>query len=244
MNSFLRGVVRAVAETFPLPEPVLEIGSYQVAGQEGVADLRTLFPGREYVGLDVRPGPGVDMLGDVEALPQLDGSVGTVLAVCAFEHVPRFWKGFEEVRRVLRPDGALLVACPFYFHVHAYPSDYWRFTPEALDLLLADYPSRVVGWQGPPTRPANVWSLAFREGRPPVTLTEYARYRELVSRYARQPLRWTRRLRYQLGSLLWGRRPFEPHLGRERWGGRLVTTPARVAWEAPARSVPGAARLA
>lgn len=222
MNSFLRGVVRAVTETFPLPEPILEIGSYQVAGQEGFADLRSLFPGREYIGLDVRSGPGVDMIGDVEQLPQLDASVGTVLALCTFEHVPRFWKGFEEIYRVLRPDGALLVACPFYFHIHDHPSDYWRFTPGALDVLLEQYPSRLVGWHGPMTRPANVWSLAFRESRPAIALEEYTRYRALMPRYARQPLSWGRRLRYELARLLCGRRPFAPHLDRERWDCRLV----------------------
>jgi SAM-dependent methyltransferase len=223
MNSFLRGVVRAVAETFPLPEPILEIGSYRVPGQEDLADLRPLFPGREYVGLDARPGPGVDLVGDAEELPLVDASVGTVLAVCTFEHVRKFWKAFEEVRRVLRPDGALLVACPFYFHVHDYPSDYWRFTPDSLDVLLEDYPSRIVGWHGPTTRPANVWSLAFREGRPPISSGEYDRYRTLVGRYARQPLPWKRRLRYQLGRLIGGRRPFAPYLDRERWDGRCVS---------------------
>src|SRR4051794_20245516 len=103
MNRFIRGVVQAVAETFPLPGPVLEVGAYQVQGQEGLADLRPLFPGRAYLGVDVRPGPGVDLVADVEALPQADASVGTVLALDTFEHVPHFWHGFAEVRRVLRP---------------------------------------------------------------------------------------------------------------------------------------------
>jgi ubiquinone/menaquinone biosynthesis C-methylase UbiE len=56
----------------------------------------------------MRPGPGVDLVADVEALPQADGSVGTVLALSTFEHVPHFWRGMAEVQRVLRPDGALL----------------------------------------------------------------------------------------------------------------------------------------
>ena len=34
MNHFLNGVARAVAETFDLPEPILEVGSYKVEGQE------------------------------------------------------------------------------------------------------------------------------------------------------------------------------------------------------------------
>jgi SAM-dependent methyltransferase len=217
MNPFLRGLVRAVAETFALPGPILEVGSYIVAGQEDIGDLRGLFPGRDYVGLDRRPGPGVDLVGDVERLPQADGSVGTVLALGTFEHVQRFWLGFDEVRRVLRPDGALLFASPFYFHLHAYPSDYWRFAPEALELLLEPYPSKLVGWHGPPTRPANVWALAFREGRPPVSEAEYSLYQERMRRYARQPLPWHRRLRYRLASLISGRRPFAPYFDRDRW---------------------------
>jgi SAM-dependent methyltransferase len=239
MNSFLRGMVRAVAETFTLPEPILEIGSYQVPGQEGFADLRSLFPGCEYVGLDVRPGPGVDMIGDVEQLPLPDASVGSVLAICTFEHVRRFWKGFEEIHRVLRPGGALLVACPFYFYIHQYPSDYWRFTPQALDVLLESYPSRIVGWHGPTKRPVNVWSLGFREGRPPITPGEYSRYRAQMTRHARQPVSWSRRIRYGLGKLLLGARPFVPYLDIGRWDSRCVNQlqPIAPAVAAPAERI-------
>jgi SAM-dependent methyltransferase len=222
MNPFLRGLVRAVAESFDLPEPILEIGSYLVEGQKEVADLRPLFPNREYVGLDNRPGPGVDVVADVTNLPYLDQSIGTVVAVSTFEHVPCFWKGFEEVARVLRPGGAFLIASPFHFHIHEYPSDYWRFTPEALRLLLRDYPSKVLGWHGPETRPSNVWALAFRPGRAPISDAEYAGYRAGMDRHARMPLPWLRRLRYRLGRLLFGHRPFAPWLDRERWQSRLL----------------------
>lgn len=217
MNQFLHGVARAVAETFALPGPVLEIGSYQVEGQEGVADLRSLFPGKEYIGLDMRPGPGVDLVADVEKLPQPNGSVGTVIAMSTFEHVPRFWKGFDEIHRVLRPDGVLLVSAPFYFHIHAYPSDYWRFTPEAFALLLENYPNTILGWHGPKRRPSNVWALAFREGRPAATPEQFTAYRRRLKQYARQPLSWKKALRYRLGRLLFGSRPFGPYLELDRW---------------------------
>jgi SAM-dependent methyltransferase len=217
MNLFLRGVVRAVAEAFDLPGPVLEVGSYQVAGQEAIADLRLFFRDKPYVGVDVRPGPGVDCVADIEDLPQPDASVGTVLALSAFEHVPRFWRGFEEIHRVLRPDGALLVSCPFYLYIHSYPCDYWRFTPHALEVLLHDYPSKLIGRQGPSRRPSHVWALAFRENRPSITQAQFERYQQLLRRYARQPLPWSKRLRYQLGRLLCGRRPFAPFLEQDRW---------------------------
>src|SRR5262249_38379962 len=163
---------------------------YQVRGQEALADVRPLFPGREFVGLDVRPGPGVDLVADVERLPFADGAVGTVLALNTFEHVRRFWVALDEVRRVLRPDGALLLSVPFYFPVPPYPSDSWRFSPEALAARLEDSPGRLVGWHGPAKRPANVWALGLR-GRA-VTAAELERYRELMGRYARNPLPWSR----------------------------------------------------
>ncbi len=163
MNHLLHGVVRALSETFVLPGPVLEIGSYQVPGQETLGDLRALFPGRRYVGLDMRPGPGVDCVASAEKLPQADASVGTVVACNTFEHVRCFWRGFDEIFRVLRPDGVLLVSCPFFFRIHQYPSDYWRFTPAAFEVLLEKYPSKILGWHGPKQRPANVWAMACRE---------------------------------------------------------------------------------
>ena len=95
-----------------------------------------LFPGKEYLGVDVRPGPGVDLVQDVQDMALPDCSVGTVLALSTLEHVPHFWRGLDEIHRVLRPDGALLVCCPFYFHLHEHPSDFWRFSPEALKMLF------------------------------------------------------------------------------------------------------------
>jgi SAM-dependent methyltransferase len=217
MNHFIRGVVRAIAETFELPGPILEVGSYQVPGQENIAELRRLFPDRPYTGIDVRPGPGVDQVADVEQLPFADASFGTVLALNTFEHVPRFWKGFAEIARVLRPDGALLVSCPFYFRVHNHPGDYWRFTPMALETLLEDYPSKILGWHGAKNRPAEVWSLAFKAGQPAIAPAEFARYHALLARYAREPLSFVRSLGYRLAGLLVGRKPFAAYLDQNRW---------------------------
>jgi SAM-dependent methyltransferase len=143
--------------------------------------------------------------------------VGTVLALNTFEHVARFWRGFDEIYRVLRPGGVLVVSCPFYFHIHNHPSDYWRFTPEALDVLLENYPQKIVGWQGARSKPLHVWAIAFRGDYPAITDEQFETYRTLLGRYAHQPLPLWTRIRYTLGRLICGRRPFIPYLEQNRW---------------------------
>ncbi len=81
MRDHNKAFCRLVAETIDCPGPVFEFGSYQVAGQEHYANLRSLFPGKDYVGCDMRPGPGVDRVEDVSAIRLPDGSAGTVLCI-------------------------------------------------------------------------------------------------------------------------------------------------------------------
>ncbi len=224
MNPFIAGVTQAAVETFQPPEPILEVGSFQVPGQEHLANLRPLLAGKKFLGIDMREGPGVDRVANVQDLPFEDNSFGTVVALNTFEHVERFWVGFQEIQRVLRPDGLLMVSCPFYFHIHDYPYDYWRFTPQAYKSLLADMPNLIVGWHGPTARPLEVWAVAGGAARAAFTEADHEAFRERIRRYARQPVAPMRRFRYALGRLIAGRRPFAPELDGERFETELVTT--------------------
>jgi SAM-dependent methyltransferase len=217
MNRLLRGVVEATREVFHLPEPVLEVGSLQVDGEDMI-NLRDIFRGKDFLGVDFRPGKGVDQVADVERLPFADNTFGTVLALSTFEHVKRFWLGFSEVARVLKPGGAFLVSCPFHFHIHAYPSDYWRFTPEALESLLEEhYSEGIIGWHGADRRMANVWALAYKKGGPTrICPRTEGLYREALYDCAQEPMPLGRKVRYGLAALVAGRRPFAPWFDREK----------------------------
>ena len=72
---------------------------FQVQGQEGYANLRGMFPGKVYVGCDMRPGPGVDRVEDVSAINLPDASAGTVLCIETFEHVFEVRRAFDEVAK-------------------------------------------------------------------------------------------------------------------------------------------------
>jgi SAM-dependent methyltransferase len=157
---------RLVAETFECPGPVYEFGSYQVEGQVDYADLRSFFAGREYVGCDMRPGPGVDRVEDVSALGLADAAVGTVLCVETFEHVFEVRRAFDEVFRVLKPGGLFLITSPLNFRIHGYPDDYWRMTPSCLRRMLEPYAARLTGFQGYHAFPHSVMALAAKAPAP------------------------------------------------------------------------------
>ncbi len=180
MRDHNKAFCRLVAETFDCPGPVFEFGSYQVEGQVEYADLRALFPGKGYVGCDMRPGPGVDRVEDVSALSLPDGSAGTILSVETFEHVFEVRRAFDEVFRVLKPGGLFLITSPLNFRIHGYPDDYWRMTPNCLRRLLEPYGGRVVGAQGYRSFPHTVMALGAKG---PVAPDFAARAARLASAY-------------------------------------------------------------
>lgn len=157
-------LVRVVAREIDLPAPIVEIGSYQVPDQPYPSDLRPLFAGKEFIGCDARPGPGVDRVEDVHALSFADGSIGTVLMLETLEHVADPLRALQQVRRVLRPEGfAILTSC-MDTPVHEHPADYWRFTPQGFDLLVKDLAPRRVFVQGHPLFPHTVAAVARKGG--------------------------------------------------------------------------------
>lgn len=117
-------------------EPVVEFGAFQVEGQEGFADLRRFFPGKEYMGCDLEKGPGVDRVESLEFSRFAPDSIGTVVCLDTLEHVRRPWEAASEIYRILKPGGKVLISIPFNFAVHCHPDDYWRMTTSGLEALL------------------------------------------------------------------------------------------------------------
>lgn len=156
MRPSIKDLVALAAASLPVGEPIYEFGAVQVAGQEGFADLRPLFPGRRYVGADLRPGLGVDVLLDLHTLDLPKESVGTALCLDTLEHVEDPRRALAEIHRVLGPQGWVLISSVMNFPIHDYPDDYWRFTPSAFQSILKPFPSVKVGFAGPAAFPHTV----------------------------------------------------------------------------------------
>ena len=166
MRDNTRAFCRLVAESFDCGGPVYEFGSYQTTDQHRITDLRGLFPGRKYVGCDLRAGPGVDRVEDVSDIHLDDESAGTVLCIETFEHVFEIRRAFDEVYRILKPGGLFVATMPLNFRIHAFPEDYWRMTPGCLRRMMAPYQARLVGSQGYHKFPHTVLAVGVKEPAP------------------------------------------------------------------------------
>jgi SAM-dependent methyltransferase len=168
MRTTIRKLVGRLDQSVALREPIFEFGAFQVPGQEQHS-IRYLFRGRNYVGCDMRQGRGVDRVLDLESLDLPDGSVGTAIVLDTVEHVRHVWKAADELHRVLAPGGILIMTSVMYFPIHAYPSDYWRFTPEGFVTLSERFETVVVESAGLTDFPHTVVACAVKAPCPPET---------------------------------------------------------------------------
>ena len=178
MRQPIRDFVRIASGSLPLGEPIYEFGSLQVPGQEGFADLRSLFPDKAYVGCDLRPGTGVDKILDLHDIDLAPETAAAVLCLDTLEHVEYPRIALQEIHRILRPDGIAVISSVMKFRIHDYPLDYWRFTPEGFKSLLKPFSNSFVGYAGEAKFPHTVVGIGFKGQRPDLTTFEdqYARW--------------------------------------------------------------------
>lgn len=163
MNAPYKEFARICARTLPVSEPIYEFGSLQVPEQGDYGDLRPFYPNRSYSGADMRLGAGVDVVLDLHEINLESAKVGTVLLHATLEHVQFPWRALDEVHRILNPRGYVVVSVPFAFPIHAYPNDYWRFTPEGLRSLLRSFGTVYVDALGDERSPHMVFGVAFKQ---------------------------------------------------------------------------------
>ena len=76
------------------------------------------------------------IVGDAQALGLAGASFDIVLCTEMLEHVPEPQRAVDEMWRVLKPGGLLLLTTRFLFPIHDAPHDYFRFTKYGLRHLL------------------------------------------------------------------------------------------------------------
>lgn len=108
----------------------LIVGSKLYIGRE---DRRKRYA--EAVGVDMQRGKGVDVVCNLEGPCEL-GTFAHMECCSVLEHSKKPWKLAANLERMLEKRGTMFLRVPWVWRFHGYPSDYWRFTPEAVRVLF------------------------------------------------------------------------------------------------------------
>lgn len=116
---------------------VIEIGA-RVVGQHSGLNAPLFRPDCRFIGVDIHPAPGVDLVADVHYLADFvaPASIDGVFSLAVFEHLAAPWLAAAAINRVLRPGGETLHLVPHAWPVHERPNDFWRFSEAALAQLF------------------------------------------------------------------------------------------------------------
>lgn len=138
----VRGVIRAFLErnAHLLADPILEVGSrcHGTFAERPWMNNRTLRPDCEFVGIDLQPGEGVDVVVPPEDLWGALGhdEFGSAILSEVLEHDEYPHDTLTKLNYALVPNSCVLITVPFAHHVHGFPHDFWRFTPDGLRHML------------------------------------------------------------------------------------------------------------
>lgn len=130
-----RALFRTVKQLAPqLDGRILDVGC-------GSKPYQELFPTDDYVGLEIdtpenRAKKRADYFYDGQVFPFPDQSFDAIVCNQVLEHVFTPDLFLEEIVRVLKPGGQLLLTVPFVWDEHEQPWDYARYTSFGLKRLL------------------------------------------------------------------------------------------------------------
>ena len=119
------------------PLRIADVGSYDVNGC-----LKPIFNKKPwtYTGIDIAPGPNVDVIVPVDGRWENISPRSFDVAVCVstLEHARRPWNLMREISRILCAGGLLFAAAPYMWPEHLNPIDCWRILPEGMRTILED----------------------------------------------------------------------------------------------------------
>lgn len=108
----------------------------------GSKPYRELFSVSEYIGVDIEvsghphDNENIDFYYDGKTLPFKDNEFDSVFSSEVFEHIFNLDEIINELYRVLKPGGKILITVPLVWDEHEAPYDFGRYTSYGLSHLL------------------------------------------------------------------------------------------------------------
>ena len=126
-----------------LRDPILVVGSrlYDFDPQDIATNLRA-WGHTEIIGIDLVPGAGVDEIlnitdSDAQFIKDHENFFNTVICMEVLTYVIHPFRAAENVRRMLKVGGAVILSECFVRKISRMPVDYWRFTYDGTKALFS-----------------------------------------------------------------------------------------------------------
>lgn len=111
---------------------VLDVGSR-------FSPYKQLIPYTTFLTLDIDKRFNPDLCCDVHNIKCKSNSFDTIIATELLEHLHNPQKAIDEIYRILKPRGILILSAPFIYPYHPDPTDYYRYSEEGLRYLLRKF---------------------------------------------------------------------------------------------------------
>jgi uncharacterized protein YbaR (Trm112 family) len=98
--------------------------------------IRNRFPEALWLTTDVDLSFQPNLIADVLKLPIRNASFDIVVAEMVLEHTIDIFQAAQEIQRICKPGGIILVKVPFCFPWHGIPMDYFRCSPAGVRALF------------------------------------------------------------------------------------------------------------
>jgi len=109
-----------------------------------------IFSANEYIGIDIsesghdNTNKSADIYYDGSKIPFGDNSFDSIFSSEVFEHIFNIDDILEELNRVLKQDGKMLITLPFVWFEHEIPYDYARYTSFGINHLLKKHGFEII----------------------------------------------------------------------------------------------------
>jgi ubiquinone/menaquinone biosynthesis C-methylase UbiE len=134
MKKITRKKLEKFLEKYKTDDHILDLGAGKVSTNHSYTRY---FPNRHTVDIDENRKP--DTVADLHKLPFENESYSTIVCTEVLEHCHSPETVLNEMHRVLKLGGTLILTTRFVYPLHDIPHDYYRFTKYGLRYLLSDW---------------------------------------------------------------------------------------------------------
>lgn len=138
--------VQRAADSVPSGSLVLDAGAGDCRYRVHFA--RHDYESADFAAVDKDYSGNLTYVCDLREIPVEDQRYDLVLLTQVLEHIPEPGRVLGELRRVLKPGGAIWLSAPLFYPEHEQPYDFFRYTQFGHRFLLegAGFEVEAVGW--------------------------------------------------------------------------------------------------